>query len=178
MTNKIYIGIDNGITGSIGIIYPIPPEGMGGCTNFLKTPIKSEQSYTKKKQNISRLDCLKFIALMRTASQPYIGQALHTMVLIERPFSAPLRIKAMLSANRCLEAQLICLEIIGLPYQYVDSKEWQKELLPQGTKGTEDLKKASRDIGIRLFPDWEHEIIHQKDADGMLLAEWGRRKNL
>ena len=41
---------------------------------------------------------------------------------------------------------------------YIDSKEWQKELLPSGCKG-EELKTASRDIGCRLFPKYKDLII-------------------
>jgi hypothetical protein len=50
-------------------------------------------------------------------------------------------------------------------------------MFPKGLKGIE-LKKASMDIGIRLFPHLEEVIIKQKDADGLLIAEWARRNNL
>ena len=46
--NKIYIGIDNGITGSIGIIEK-------NYYRFLEIPTKKELSYTKAKQYISRI---------------------------------------------------------------------------------------------------------------------------
>ena len=46
---KLYIGIDNGTSGTIGI--------LGEHNNlFIETPIIKEQSYTKKKEMISRID--------------------------------------------------------------------------------------------------------------------------
>ena len=59
-------------------------------------------------------------------------------------------------------------------YEYIDSKEWQKVLLQKGVKGPE-LKKASQDIGCRLFPKLKDIIIKQKDADGILIAEYCKR---
>jgi len=46
---QIFGGMDNGVTGSIGIITPTE-------ILFTKTPTKSELSYTKVKQNITRID--------------------------------------------------------------------------------------------------------------------------
>lgn len=164
--NKIYIGVDNGITGSIAIL-------KDNETIFFKTPVKKEQSYTKTKQNISRLDFLKFQELM----QSYIGGE-KCFAVMERPMVNPGRFKAGISAVRCLEATLIVLELLDIPYQYCDSKQWQKELLPQGIKGSVDLKQASADIGCRLFPEYEELIRKHGDADGLLIAEWARRYNL
>ncbi|MHC4574386.1 MAG: hypothetical protein ACYS76_09695 [Planctomycetota bacterium] len=50
-------------------------------------------------------------------------------------------------------------------------------MLPKGCK-KEELKKASIDIGCRLFPYHKEQIIKHKDADSLLIAEWARRKNL
>jgi hypothetical protein len=98
------------------------------------------------------------------------------MVVMERPMVNPTRFKATTSALRCFEAQLILIEHLGLAYCYVDSKDWQRELLPKGIKGADEQKKASKDIGKRLFPqlaDFKHS-----DFDGLLIAEYARRKNL
>ena len=37
----------------------------------------------------------------------------------------------------------------------------------------DELKKASSSIGSRLFPT----VACTPDADGILMAEWGRREN-
>ena len=55
------------------------------------------------------------------------------------------------------------------------NKEWQKTMLPQGLKGSDQLKKASMDVGKRLFPCLSAIIDKHKDADGLLMAEHFRR---
>ena len=166
-SDKLYIGIDNGVTGTIGCI----------CNNetwFFVTPTKTEQNYTKKKGNISRV---VYKALLREL-KAVITHCNYpsTMCLIERPMINPGRFSASISAVRALESTLDVIEELELPYQYEDSKAWQKELLPNGTKGDVDLKAASKTIGCRLFPQHSELITKHKDADGMLLAEYCRRK--
>ena len=158
---KTRIGVDNGISGTIGIINE-------NETIFIPTPIKSEQSYTKKKQNISRI---KFQTLYNIL-KPY-SENCH--VMLERPMINSTRFKASMSSIRALEATVIVLEILRVPFEYLDSKLWQNELLPKGVKGTPELKKASMDIGKRLFPQFEDFIVKHGDADGILIAEYCRR---
>jgi hypothetical protein len=165
---KTYIGIDNGVTGSIAIL-------QENDDRFFETPIKVEQSYTKKKQNITRLS-LGFLNILDCVEDEN-KEFRNTLVIIERPMVNPTRFKATLSAIRCLEATLFCLETKNIPYMYIDSKEWQRELLPKGLQ-KEELKKASCDIACRLFPEFKDEIIKHKDGDALLIAEYARRKNL
>ena len=164
---KTYIGIDNGVSGSIAII-----ETDGAIVELYKTPTVKQQSYTKKKQNISRLNAITFDGIIKYFEHK------PTLCIIERPMVNPTMFKSTMSAVRCLEATIVLLERRCIPYMYIDSKQWQKELLPSGCKGKEQLKKASLDIGCRLFPHLKTEIEKQKDADGLLIAEWARRNNL
>ncbi len=157
----IYIGIDNGVTGSIGII----TENKNAL--FWKTPCFMEQSYTKAKGNISRIDHGKLYKLLSGYTNP--------KVYLERPMVNPMRFKSSVSAIRALESTLIVVETLEMPHEYIDSKQWQKELLPKGVKGAPELKKASLDIGCRLFPKLKKDIIKHGDADGLLIAEWARR---
>lgn len=159
---KISIGIDNGISGTIGIIEE-------NSSRFISTPTISEQNYTKKKANITRIDFEEMLKIL----DPYKG--VNCFVLLERPMVNPQRFQSTTSALRALEATLIVLEYLRLPHAYIDSKEWQKSLLPHGVKGMDELKKASLDIGCRLFPQHETLIRHHKDADGILIAEYCRR---
>lgn len=162
--NKIYCGLDNGVSGSIGFV------GEGIYPFFVHTPTKKEQDYTKSKKIITRLDYSGFMNLFSSYNKNDI------VVLMERPLVNPGRFTATMSALRCHEAELIMIETMGLKYMFIDSKEWQKELLPKGIVGSEEQKKASLDIGNRLFPmfdDFKHP-----DRDGLLIAEYGRRKNL
>jgi hypothetical protein len=158
---KTYIGIDNGVSGTIGIIY------SHGKTEFVKTPVKKEQSYTKKKQEISRVVIQDLYEILNIPTDVF--------ALVERPMVNGTRFNASMSAVRALEATLNILELLDIPYQYIDSKEWQKELLPNGVKGSEELKKASKDIGCRLFPQHRELIEKHKDADGILIAEYAKR---
>jgi hypothetical protein len=84
----------------------------------------------------------------------------------------PGRFFASMSAMRALESTLIVLELHNIPFVYLDSKEWQQVLLPKSLK-KDDLKKASLDIGKRLFP----KLPLKGDADGILIAEYLKRKN-
>ena len=53
--SKIYVGLDNGVSGSIGIV------GDDIESVFVKTPVKKVQDYTKAKKEVSRLDYSKFM---------------------------------------------------------------------------------------------------------------------
>lgn len=163
-SEKIYIGIDNGVTGTITIMKP-----MGTCY-FYPVPTKVEQSYTQKKQNITRIDAQKLFELLK-----YHTEGHPTRVLLEIPMVNPQRLFATFSALRCLEALLIIIELLQLPYSYMSSRKWQKELLPLGLE-TDQLKKASLDIGNRLFPQFrDHK---HKDRDSLLMTEYARRNRL
>jgi hypothetical protein len=163
--SKVYIGIDNGVSGTIGIV----SNDESFDVMFINTPVFSQQNYTKKKANINRIDTTALSNLL----MPYKDSS---FVLLERPMVNPGRFKATISAIRALEASQIVLETLKIPYQFVDSKEWQKAMLPSGLKGKE-LKSASMDIGCRLFPQFTNEIKKHKDADGLLMAEYARRQN-
>lgn len=154
----MYIGIDNGVTGSICII------NVDKSIIWYKTPVFKQLSYTKKKQWITRIDSPKLYDLLNF---PWSC----TKLLIERPMMNPTRWKASCSAIRALEATLIIIERLRLPYAYIDSKEWQKAMLPAGLK-KEELKAASKDVAQRLFPS----LKFTGDGDGILIAEYSRRK--
>lgn len=163
MKTRTYLGIDNGVSGSVGIIVVSKNSRE---TYFFKMPTFSEQSYTKKKANITRIDVRRLRAIL--------GKFKDAQVVLERPMVNPARFRASTSALRALEATLITLETLGMSKIWVDSREWQKILLPKGVKGA-DLKKASLDIAARMFPEHKDAIVKQKDGDGILLAEHCRR---
>lgn len=154
-----FLGVDNGVTGSIGMV------SSEGFYQYNKMPVKRELNYTKSKQWLHRVD--------GTGLQFILGAYEKIRIcLIERPMINPGRWKATVSAIRCLEATLITLEDLNITRQYIDSREWQKALLPSGLE-KEELKEASLQVGKRLFPkiDWTGFT----DADGILIAEHARR---
>lgn len=163
MSKKLYIGIDNGISGTIGVV--------GEKTIFTSTPTRSVLKYTKKKANITRIDHKQLYELLNELTTNYKSD--EVIVALERPMVNPKRFTATASALRAWESTLIVLELLQLPFLYIDSKEWQKIMLPKGIKGSPELKKASRDVGDRLFPMFK-DIKHE-DRDGILIAEYLRK---
>lgn len=160
----VTIFIDNGTTGSVGAY-----SSWGGAVAFFETPIIRQQDYTKKKQTVSRLDVSAFM----TKLYYIVGGDQCIEVILERPLVNPKMFRTSLNAVRCYEATITVLEAMRIGYRVVDSKEWQRGLLPSsGKKGTDSatLKKESMDIGIRMFPEFEETIRKHKDADGILGA--------
>lgn len=167
---RIYIGIDNGVTGSVGVV------GENIEPVYFPVPAFKQQSYTKKKQNITRIDTHELRHMIRQAL-PDVVNDYDVFAVIERPMINPGRFQASISAARALEAVLTVIEFMDYGHCYIDSKEWQRELLPAGCKQAE-LKQISSDIGKRLFPLLSDAIDEHKDADGILIAEYARRKGL
>ena len=158
-----WVGIDNGVSGSVGVL-----DDSGKLVEFFPTPIFRDLNYTKAKAWVNRVETKVLSAYL----QIYRDDC---KVLLERPLVNPGRFKATVSALRALEATLIVLEGNKMPYQFIDSREWQKELLPSGLEGPE-LKAASTQVCKRLFPSVE--IKHDGDGDSLLIAEHLRRKNV
>ena len=153
-----YIGWDNGVSGTIGII--------GEDVSFFSTPIKRCLNYQKEASYINRLDVEELYLLL--------GGFEDVFVLLERPMVNPKMFKSSTSALRCFEASLVVLETLRYPYEVIDSKVWQGFMLPNGVKG-DASKFASLEVGNRLFPQFTSH--KHPDRDGLLMAEFGRRKN-
>jgi hypothetical protein len=156
-----YVGIDNGSSGTIAIL-------SDRLIHFGKVPTKKEFSYTKKKQKVTRIDTKELKWLVQSKIEDE-----EVKVIIERPLVNPGMFKATVSGVRALEAVLIVVEELGYPVSYIDSKEWQKELLP-GSKGKQ-LKKDSLLVGNELFP--EIQDFKHPDRDGLLIAVYSKQKD-
>ena len=156
-TSRVYIGIDNGVSGAITIM-----NEHAGIILHVNTPIKNCLNYTKKKSFVNRIDIPKLREI-------FLYAGTDSFCFIERPMVNSFRFNASLSGIRCMEATLILLEERQIPYQFIDSKEWQKALLPSGLKGDE-LKRAAEQVCKRWFP--KIDIVN---ADSMLIAEYCRR---
>jgi hypothetical protein len=158
-STKVFIGIDNGISGAITIL-------SNDNTILLheKTPVKKCLNYTKKKAFHNRVVFEKFKEMLSHAGN-------NCFCMIERPMINPGRWVASVSAMRCLEATEILLEELQIPYQFIDSKEWQRELLPSGLV-KDELKLAADSVAKRLFP--KQKIVN---ADSVLIATYCLRKS-
>lgn len=156
-----FIGIDNGVSGSIAVL-----DEIGRLLVYSPTPVIKCLNYTKTKAWINRIDQNKIKCLLTLRE----GE---TKCAIERPMVNPGRFKATVSALRALESTQIALEALKIPYEFLDSKEWQKALLPHGLE-KEELKIASNEVCKRKFPSVE--LKHPGDGDSLLIAEYLRMK--
>ena len=96
---RYYIGIDNGVSGSIGIV-----SEDRSVVEFFKTPVLSQQDYTKRKKNISRIDG---VALAKRLGPYQVGEDITPFVYVERPMINPGRFHSTISAARALDQFLM-----------------------------------------------------------------------
>lgn len=162
--SKRYIGIDNGVTGTIAIV------NDKGCLLWTRTPTFRQISHKKTKSYITRIDTPKLEAALK-AVVPAGEQ--NCMVVMEQPYANGLHFHTSISAARSFEATLIVIERLKYPHMCVPSSDWQKVMLPKGARGSE-LKVIAADIATKLFP----KVDTYGDADALLMAEWARRKKL
>lgn len=149
---ELYCGVDNGVTGAITIL-----NKNGDVLLHKKTPVTKCLNYTKKKAFVNLVNPILLKQYLQSAGEV-------KFCMIERPMINPTRFTATISAVRCLEATESMLKQLQIPYQFIDSKEWQKALLPSGLKGDE-LKLAAADVAKRLYPRLKVE-----NADSLLIA--------
>lgn len=163
---------DNGTTGTIGWIYGHYLSDF----DMIEVPVKKRASFHKDPRSTTVIDVEK----LKGTIQGWMEQAnlipKDVIAYRERPMINPKRWQASMSASRADEAETIMLEQMGIKYKYVDSKAWQRHVLPSSGKAgtTSDMLKAeSMDIGLKEFKD--HPGIVQcvrkhGDADGILGA--------
>lgn len=157
--NKTYVGIDNGVTGSIGVI---TIKGVDKRSAFIETPVIKVRDYTIEVQYCHRIDWRNLLENIPKDS----------IVALERPLVNPRTFVSSKSALRAFEATLIVLEMKDLEFIFIDSKKWQREFIGSNIIGHDNLKDASKKIGIELFPNHKTLIEKHGDADGLLIAEY------
>lgn len=155
-----FIGIDNGISGSIGIIEP-------DNYYFIRTPIFFTRDFHKEKRNINRVNVRALMDYLKLFIEDKYE------ICIERPFINKIGFSSTISSVRCHEATLIALDLIGSNYNFIDSKEWQKYFF-KNCKGTSNLKKASLELGNKLFPKVSNN--KHKDRDSLLIAQFCKER--
>lgn len=165
MKYDVYVALDNGATGSIGIIHQ-----RTGAVYFSGVPTITVQDYTQRKKNIDRIDKKELQSII----SKYVNESDSVFCYIERPMKNPARFEASISAARAFESTVIIMEELNIGYEVIDSRIWQKKMLPSGTKGEADLKQASFDVGIEMHPELASQIIKQNDADALLMVEYAK----
>ena len=159
--NRTYVGIDNGVTGSISILN----KGWMVCYPM---PVKKTKNYQKGEGGyIHRVDRHELIDIFR--SRNLIGNDVCFMV--ERPMVNPGRTFATYSALRSFEVLLTVLEEFDLKFVVVDSREWQGYLVSRKISGdSDDLKGQSKEMAYLLYPDID--LSNVNDGDSVMLAHY------
>ena len=158
---------DNGTTGTIG--------WRCGCTTheMIEVPVKKRASFHKSPRSTTVIDVDALEKALRDMLDRAKVKPCDVIAYRERPMINPKRWQASMSASRADEAETIVLERMGIEYHYVDSKAWQRHILPSsGKKGTTSdiLKAESKDIGCKLFEHLSTIINKHGDTDGILGA--------
>ena len=158
MSAHVTVGIDNGTTGSVAIIGP-----NGALFEPMFTKEHSEGMAGKV---IRRIDC----EILEHWLLNNIDTLATAFAYVEKPFTgSPMMINTAVLAARSYEAVIVTLERMGIGYQQVTSKDWQRAILGE-VKGSPALKKASRLRGAQMYPALAAAIQAHGDADGLLIA--------
>lgn len=155
---RYVIAFDNGVSGYYTIL-----SADGKLVDHGHVPVKRCLNYTKEEQHLSRIDVPKLRTLLslHTVNQP--------QVLLERPMINNTRFKQSMSAIRAFEATIIVLEEVGLTYEVVDSKQWQRSMLP-GDIASDQLKAEANKIAKAKLGE---KIV---EGDSALMALWAHKR--
>lgn len=166
MSTRTTIAIDNGVTGSIAII---------GQDGVFFEPIPTKEQLMGKAGKVIRRICHHELHALIIHRSP--GWRADIRAYVERPFTgSAMMINTTVLSARAHEAVSIVLEQLGIGYETVDSKEWQKAML--GTiKGSAELKKASMLRGCQMYPALAAAIKDHGDADSLLMAHYYHKQN-
>lgn len=142
----------------------VTPESSG----FRTLPVIDTQDFYRRKSIISRVRSMDLLGILAPLPAEYVTRA-----IIERPASS-MPFSRHVGTVRRLEAVLVVLELLTIPYEFVDKAGWERTMLPRGLKPGAPTRLASMDIGKRLFPQHTDTINSIGHADALLLAEFYR----
>ena len=155
----ISIGIDNGVSGSVAVV-------RGNVLlAFEPMPVKRVLHWGKAGKFRNRVH----LASLRGMLMEHGVDCDDCRAIVERPMVNPQMFQSSLSAVAALEAVEIALETLGIGYEVVDSRAWQRRYLGE-VKGSKDLKAASLARGVQMFPSFADAIRRHGDADAVFLA--------
>lgn len=169
-SSSVFIGIDNGSTGSIGI-QEYTSKGVRQRVRFFLTPTYMMQDYQKRAKRISQLD----MPTLRKVLRRYREDGWEVHIAMERPFTGQFQ-SATVCAARIHQQYIDMFYFMRLPTpQIIDSKQWQGKFLPKGTR-KEQLKTLSMELAMKRWPKYADVMQKHKDADGMWICEWMRKE--
>lgn len=159
----IYIGIDPGLSGAVGVIDEDTPDA--GAKVFDTPTALVEGEKTQRKYLISAM-----VQILK----PYAGQP-GVLAVLENVHSMP---KQGVASSFCFgegkgmwEGILAALEI---PVELVSPQRWKKAIMADQGKD----KSAARFKAMALFPTLAEQlklVKHDGRAEALLMAEYGRR---
>lgn len=165
---KIYIGIDNGVSGGLVALSDYP--GVD--------PIATRAMPTQKRRNRDEVDVKELYKWCREVS----GDNLSNVVFIVEEPGGSKSAKAATSMAGSFHAIRGFLDAKYLRWHPVTPRQWQKEMLPGVKKG--DTKPAALAAARRIWPlqKWlaseRCRIPHDGIIDAALIAEYARRVKL
>ncbi len=166
MKNTIFVGIDPGISGAIGLISP------SGEASVKDMPIIVMEKKTKtKKGNVAykrEIDKAGLVAILKTL----VGYNVH--IFLEKvgvmPGEGSVGAFSFGKGLGIIEGIIAALE---LPVTMVPPPTWKKVMMA-GVAGRD--KNASRFRCQEIFPKVDVKLVkHDGRAESLLLAEYGRR---
>jgi len=174
MRKTIYIGVDPGVTGGIGILYP-EGDAVGlsmPTVTFNRGGRKTKKGNTRKK---TVYDAQRLPAIFRPFADSHHDpdDDYQVVVVLEntmaRQGDTGITGFGMGHSKGVIEGIIWAL---GLPYEPVTPSQWRPKMVGVGTD-----KEASRMRAQRLFPGAElHQKNHEGRAEALLIAEFFRRK--
>lgn len=189
------IGCDNGTTGRYCIMdinsqilafEPVPIFNHPGWSKPKKIKKTNKEGLTETKIKQTTFNFIDINKLRDAWSK--IPDLTQTICYLERPavnYQARWSMQTSLSAFGAWQAVIYVLKDLNIPYEIIDSRQWQTILIPQALgknnkeyvrsqrklgKRNDLLKKAADDFAHNLFPE-----ITRKDCDSICIAECFRR---
>ena len=166
MITEHILAYDNGSTGMF-CIFNVPTKEVE-----LRKPLNFTcRNIVVQSGNTERLNREAYKNLLRTFPPAT------TYHVFEKPFIHSNYARISVPAARYWEAQLCSLEDEShdTNVEVITSTLWQNSLLGK-VKGTDAKKKASKELGIELFPQFQKQIETQGDADCLLILVWKLQK--
>jgi crossover junction endodeoxyribonuclease RuvC len=159
----IYIGIDPGLNGGVGIL-----NTHSGSQAVFDTPTMIV-SGAKEKRVYNTVEMSRIL-------QPYEKFTLHdVLVVLESVHSMPKQgVASSFSFGQGLGMWQGIIAAYGLPLEMPSPQRWKKEILADQGKD----KDASRAKAVQLFPSLASQFARVRDdgrAEAILMAEYGRR---
>jgi len=157
----IYLGIDPGLDGGVGVIANDAKLVFG-----VPTLIRKKAKGTKREYLVGQM-----ANILRDTLRSGSG----VLAYLEDVHAFPMQgTVSMFNMGEGKGIWLGILSALEIPYELISPQSWKKAM------GLNKDKEASRLLALRLFPELTDALKLKKDegkAEAILIAEYARRKN-